>query len=69
VVATCVELVPAAAVGAVGVPVKLGEALSALEATAVAMLLNSVSNSAPLISFKGLPVARESFDVKLVLFT
>jgi hypothetical protein len=56
-------------VGATGVPIKAGEFKSDLDATAVAMLLNSVSISAPLTIFKGLPVAKESLLVKLVLFT
>jgi hypothetical protein len=58
---------PAAGVGAVGVPVKVGLSRSALEFTAVATALNSVSNSAPLMIFKGAPEGRESFEVKLVL--
>jgi len=60
-------LVPEAAVGAAAVPIKVGLFKSAFVAIAVAILLNSVSNSAPLIIFKGLPVDKESLLVKLVL--
>jgi hypothetical protein len=52
----------------VGVPVKVGLAKSALVATAVAMLLNSVSISVPLTIFKGLPEAKASLVAKLVDF-
>jgi len=69
VVASCVFDVPEAAVGAVGVPVNTGLSRSAFVALDVAMLLNSVSISVPLTIFKGLPVARASFEAKLVLFT
>ena len=55
-------------VGSVGVPVKVGDAKSALVATAVAMLLNSVSISVPLTIFKGLPEDRLSLVAKFVLF-
>jgi len=69
VVASCVVLVPVAAVGAVGVPVKAGLKRSAFVALDTAMLLNSVSISVPLTIFKGLPVARASFEANEVLFT
>jgi hypothetical protein len=68
VVASCVVFVPTAAVGAAGVPVKVGDRLSAFVATAVAMLLNSASISVPLTIFRALPVAKLSLDAKLVLF-
>jgi hypothetical protein len=58
-----------AGVGAVTVPRKAGLFKSALVATAVAMLLNSVSISVPLTIFKGLPEASESLLAKLVDFT
>jgi hypothetical protein len=64
-----VVLVPGEAVGAKGVPENVGLAESALEVTAVAMLLNSTSISVPLTTFSGSPVGRLSFEVKLVLFT
>jgi hypothetical protein len=69
VVASCVVLVPEAAVGAVGVPVNTGLSRSAFVATAIAMLLNSVSISVPLTIFKGLPRGRVSLEAKLVAFT
>ncbi len=69
VVASCVEEVPAAAVGAVGVPVNTGLRRSALVATAIAMLLNSVSISVPLTIFKGLPNGRVSLEENEVAFT
>ena len=65
-VANCVELFPAGAVGAVGVPVKAGEALSALLEIAVASATNSSSISAPLIRLLGSPVTRVSLILKLV---
>ena len=68
VVAICVVDVPADAVGAVGVPVNVGLAKSALVATAVAMLSNSVLISVPLTIFKGSPADKESLEAKLVLF-
>lgn len=60
--------VPAEAVGAVGVPNKAGLDTSALEATAEAIAVNSVSNSVPLTIFPALPVGRVSLVVKLVDF-
>jgi hypothetical protein len=59
--------VPEEAVGAAGVPVNVGLAISALVAIAVEIALNSVSNSVPLMIFKGLPVERLSLLVKFVL--
>jgi hypothetical protein len=56
------------AVPAVNVPVNEGDAVSAFVATAVAMLLNSVSISVPLTILAALPDAKESFDAKSVLF-
>jgi len=47
-------------------PVIAAEALSVLVATAVAMLLNSVSISAHLTIFKGLPGDKLSLVAKLV---
>jgi hypothetical protein len=41
--------------------------LSTLELIAAAMLVNSVENSVPLITFAGLPVARVSLAPKLVV--
>jgi hypothetical protein len=63
---SCVLLVPKEAVGAVGVPVRAGLAKSAFVATAVEMLLNSVSSSVPLTILSGLPLERLSLDAKLV---
>jgi hypothetical protein len=60
--------VPADAVGAAGIPVKVGLLISDLEATAEAMALNSVSISVPLIILFGLPVDSESLVAKLVAF-
>ena len=54
-------------VAAVTVPVKVGLAVSALVALAVAMLLNSVSISVPLTILAALPEGRESFVAKLVV--
>jgi len=48
-------------------PVIAAEALSVLVATAVAMLLYSVSISAPLTIFKGLPGFKLSLLAKLVV--
>ena len=56
VVAICVVLVPAEAVGANGVPVSVGLLLSALDDIAEAIAVNSASISVPLIIFAGLPV-------------
>jgi hypothetical protein len=66
VVAICVLLVPAVAVGAVGVPVNVGLLVSALLAIAVAIAVYSTSISVPLIILLGLPVGKESLAVKLV---
>jgi hypothetical protein len=66
--AICVVLVPAEAVGANGVPVRVGLLLSALDDTAEAIAVNSASISVPLITFDGLPVLRASLDAKLVAF-
>jgi hypothetical protein len=52
---------------AVAVPVSAGLAVSAFVATAVAILLNSVENSVPLIIFEGLPEGKESLVEKLVV--
>ena len=55
------------AVGIVTVPVNVGDARSALVALAVAMLLNSVVNSEPLITLAALPEGSESFSAKFVV--
>jgi hypothetical protein len=60
--------VPSSGVTRIG-EVSVGLLLSALEATAVAIALNSTSNSEPLTIFSGFPEARESLLVKLVVFT
>ena len=56
------------AVGIVTVPVNVGLAMFALVADAVAMLVNSVSISAPLTILLALPEGKESFAAKLVVF-
>jgi hypothetical protein len=61
-------LVPAEAVGANGVPVRVGLLLSALDDMAEAMAVYSASISVPLIIFAGLPVLRLSLAAKLVAF-
>ena len=61
-------LVPAEAVGANGVPVRVGLLLSALDDIADAIAVYSASISVPLITFAGLPVLRPSLDAKLVAF-
>ena len=61
VLAICSVLVPAVAVGVVGTPVNVGESVLALLATAVTRLLNSVSNSEPLIILAVSVSGRESF--------
>ena len=61
-------LVPDEAVGAKGVPVKVGLLLSALDDIAEAMAVYSASISVPLITFAGLPVLRLSLAAKLVAF-
>jgi hypothetical protein len=68
VVATCVVLVSAVAVGAVGMPVRVALLALALVFTAVDILLNSSSNSVPLKVLRGLPVVKASLDAKLVAF-
>jgi hypothetical protein len=60
--------VPAEAVGANGVPVKVGLLLSDFDDIADAIAVYSVSISVPLITFAGLPVLRLSLDAKLVAF-
>ncbi len=59
---------PEEAVGAAGVPVKVGLLLSALDDIAEAMAVYSASISVPLITFAGLPVLRLSLAAKLVAF-
>lgn len=59
---------PAEAVGANGVPVKVGLLLSDFDDIADAIAVYSVSISVPLITFAGLPVLRLSLDAKLVAF-
>jgi hypothetical protein len=54
-------------VGIVTVPVKVGDAVSAFVATAVAMFANSVLISVPLTIFKGLPDASASLVAKFVV--
>jgi hypothetical protein len=61
-------LEPAVAVGAAGVPVKVGLAKSALDAIAEEIALNSVSISVPFTILLGLPVFKLSFVAKLVAF-
>jgi hypothetical protein len=68
VVAICVVLVPAEAVGAAGVPVNVGLLLSDLDDIADAMAVNSVSISVPLTTLAGSPVVRPSLIAKLVAF-
>ncbi len=55
-------------VGNAGVPVNVGLARSALVATAVAILLNSVSISVPLTILPALPDASASLAAKSVDF-
>jgi hypothetical protein len=50
------------------VPVNVGDALFALEFTAVCTAVNSVSNSLPRIIFPLSPGGSASLEVKLVLF-
>lgn len=66
--ATCAVLVVEIAVGAVGTPVNAGDAKSALDATAEAIAIYSVSSSVPLTVLLGSPEARVSLVVKLVAF-
>jgi len=63
---TPLEGVPSAGVTSVGL-VNVGDAVSALVATAVAMLLNSVSISVPLTILRGSPEGSASLVAKLVL--
>ena len=65
-VANCVVFVPAVAVGAVGVPVRFGLLLSALDAIALEIALSSVSISVPLTILPESPVGKLSFAVKFV---
>jgi hypothetical protein len=67
-VANCVVLVPADAVGAVGVPVNPGLLISALDAIALATAFSSVSISVPLTILPEFPVGKLSLAVKLVAF-
>jgi hypothetical protein len=60
--------VPDAAVGAAGVPVNVGDAVSALELTAEAIALNSLSISVPLTILPESPVGNVSLVAKLVDF-
>ena len=62
-------LEPATAVGTAGVPVKVGEAISALELIAPAIELNSLSISVPLTILLESPVGRVSLVAKFVAFT
>ena len=55
-------------IGIVTVPVKVGDAVSDFELTAVAILSNSVLISVPLTIFKGSPEVSVSFVAKLVDF-
>lgn len=58
--------VPALAVGAVGVPVKPGLLMSALDAIALETAVSSMSISVPLTILPALPVGKPSLAVKLV---
>jgi len=66
--AACVVLVTILAVGTEGVPVNVGLLMSALEATAEAIAVNSVSISVPLTILPELPVGKVSLAVKFVAF-
>jgi hypothetical protein len=66
--ASCAVLVVPVAVGAVGTPVKAGEAKSALEEIAEAIAIYSVSISVPLTILLGSPEPKVSLVVKLVAF-
>jgi len=66
VVAICVLLVPAEAVGELGTPVKAGPSRSALELTAASTAISSASTSDPLISLPGSPEVNPSLVVKFV---
>ena len=65
-VANCVVLVLELAVGAAGVPVNVGDAISALLFTAVSIATNSAFISAPLTILLAFPLARLSLVAKLV---
>jgi hypothetical protein len=58
--------VPALAVGAEGLPVNVGPAVSALEVIAEAIAVNSTSSSVPLIILPEFPLGRASLAVKFV---
>jgi len=58
--------VPAAAVGAAGVPVNVGLLMSALDAIALDTAVSSMSISVPLTILPALPVGKPSLAVKLV---
>jgi hypothetical protein len=60
--------VPDDAVGAAGVPVNVGLLISALDAIAEEIAVNSVSISVPLTIFPALPVGSPSLAVKFVAF-
>ena len=60
--------VPEEAVEAVGVPVNAGLLMSALDAIALEIAVNSVSISVPLTIFPALPVGSPSLAVKFVAF-
>jgi hypothetical protein len=62
-------LEPAVGVGTAGVPVKLGDAMSALELIAPAIALNSLSNSVPLTILLESPVGSVSLVAKLDALT
>jgi hypothetical protein len=62
-------LEPAVAVGAAGVPVNVGDAISALELIAPAIALNSLSISVPLTILLESPVGRVSLVAKFVALT
>ena len=62
------EIVPSEIVSNVVVPVSAAPAASALVATAVAMLLNSVSISVPLTILAASPEGRLSFAAKFTVF-
>jgi hypothetical protein len=64
-----VVLDPAVAVGAAGTPVNVGDAMSALELTAPAIALNSLSISVPLTILLESPVGRVSLVAKFVALT
>jgi hypothetical protein len=61
-------LEPAVAVGAAGVPVNVGDAMSALELIAPERALNSLSISVPLTILFESPVGKVSLVAKFVAF-